>query len=172
MRRIVLGLFVLLAGCSTATTDGPVRRPVDPPVVVVDPPAPGGPTTTAQPDIEFSPVDILTAPAPTQDGMDALGTFVLKYDTELNCLYHLEGDNNGEPGTGGRVVVQWPFGYSASNQNGKVIVFDETGTAVATSGVQFQIAGGGGVFDGAEVSGGCDAIGIWYANGGPMPPGG
>ncbi len=168
MLRLALTLLILLTACSAPDTSQP--RPVNPPVVVVDPPAPGGGPVTTVPAVDAFPVEILTSPAPTQGGMDALGTFVLEYDEELNCLYHLEEDNNGEPGTGGRVVIQWPFGYTATNQAGKVIVFDTAGKAVAVAGTQFQIGGGGGEFNGSGVSGGCDAIGIWYANGDPMPP--
>ena len=169
MHRIVLTFVLLLAGCSVAVEEPQVRRAVAPPPIAVDPPREIT-TTTAAPDVDSFPVDILTAGQANQGGMDALGTFVLKYDPDLNCLYHLEEDNNGEPGTGGRVVIVWPFGYSAMNQQGKVVVFDETGKPVATTGVQFQIGGGGDAFDrGGMGDGGCDAIGVWYANGGPLP---
>lgn len=162
MRRIALAGLVVITACSTPAAELTVRRPVAPPIV-----AQPAPATTVAGDASF-PVDILTAPAPNQDGMDALGTFVLKYDAELNCIYHAEEDNNGEPGTGGRVVIQWPFGYTAINQGGKVIVLDDAGTAVAVTGVEFQMAGGGSAFNNSELPGGCEAAGIWYANGGPL----
>lgn len=169
MHRIAFALLILATACAAPATDRPIQRPAEPPVVVVDPPAP---VTTVVPPADTSfPVDILTDPAPSRGGMDALGTFVLEYDADLNCLYHVEEDNNGEPGTGGRVVIQWPFGYTAAHQTGKVIIFDDTGKPVTASGVQFQLGGGGDSFDGSGVPGGCDAIGIWYANGDPIAPG-
>ena len=64
-------------------------------------------------------------------GMEALGTFVLEYDAEHNCLFHLEADNNGEPGTGGRVIVIWPEGHTAERSGDDVVVVDETGEEVA-----------------------------------------
>lgn len=165
MKRLALTVLLSLTACTVAFEEGEAPEPV----VVLDPPREV--TTTAPPADGSFHVDILTDPVPARGGMDALGTFTLEYDAELNCLYHVEEDNNGEPGTGGRVVIQWPFGHTASLQNGKVIVFDDTGKAVTTAGVQFQIGGGGGEFDGSGIPGGCDAIGIWYANGDPIPPG-
>ncbi len=106
-------------------------------------------------------VEILTAGADAEGGMDALGTFTLRYDRVLNCLYHDEPDNNGEPGTGGRVVIVWPFGYTAVAAEDEVVVLDSTGTSVARAGVAFQMGGGAGPADGGH----CDAIGVWVANG-------
>jgi len=169
MRHVAFALAMMLAACSAPATDRPVGRPVEPPVVVVDPPREV--TTTAPPSETPFPVDILTDPAPATAGMDALGTFTLRYDPDLNCLYHLEEDNNGEPGTGGRVVIQWPFGYTAMHQAGKVIVFDKDSKAMAVTGIEFQMGGGGGSFDGTGIPGGCDAVGIWYANGDPLSSG-
>ena len=102
---------------------------------------------------------------PTHDsgGDEALGSFTLQFDSELNCLYHDEEDNNGEPGTGGRVVVVWPEGYSAEVDGGEVNVLDEAGVVVARTNATFEIAGGSGPADGH-----CNSIGAWFANGGPI----
>ena len=96
-------------------------------------------------------------------GSEALGSFTLQFDSELNCLYHNEADNNEEPGTGGRVVVVWPEGYSALVDGDEVNVRDEAGVVVARTNATFQIAGGSGPADGH-----CDSIGAWWANGGPI----
>ena len=108
-------------------------------------------------------VDILTAESDTDEGMQALSGFTLHHDPDLNCLYHDEPDNNGEPGTGGRVVIVWPFGYTAVIDDGEVAVLDATGTAVARTNNTFTIGGGG---RGANIDH-CNAIGIWIANGPP-----
>jgi len=108
-------------------------------------------------------VDILTADSDTDEGMQALSSFTLHHDPDLNCLYHDEPDNNGEPGTGGRVAVVWPFGYTAVVDDGEVAVLDATGTTVARTNIAFTI-GGGGL---AANTDHCDTIGIWIANGPP-----
>lgn len=113
-----------------------------------------------------SPVEILTAAAEANGGMDALGSFVLRHDPDLNCLYHDEPDNNGEPGTGGRVAILWPFGFTAAADGDGVVVFDETGMPVARTGHEFQIGGGGLPADAEH----CNAIGVWVANGSPITP--
>lgn len=101
----------------------------------------------------------------TQVGMEALGTFNLQFDPELNCLYHDEPSNNGEPGTGGRIIVIWPEGYSAVRTPDGAFVADASGTPVAATDSPFQIGGGA-----IEVPGEhCEAIGAWLANGAPLP---
>lgn len=134
-RWIALLLALWLGGCGSGDT--------------VEPNADGG-------------VEILTHNF--DDRMDALGSFNLQYDAELNCLYHDEADNNGEPGTGGRVVVVWPDGYSAAVDGDEVNVLDAGGSVVARTNSTFQIGGGGG----GGGSGHCDSIGEWVANGGPI----
>lgn len=109
-------------------------------------------------------VPILTQEA-GETGSEALGTFLLQYDAGLNCLYHQEADNNGEPGTGGRVVIVWPAGYSASSRGDSVTVFNRAGEAVARTGVPFTMAGGGGQTERDH----CDASGEWLASGDPQP---
>jgi len=93
-------------------------------------------------------------------GMEALGTFVLEYDAEHNCLFHLEADNNGEPGTGGRVIVIWREGHTAERSGDDVVVVDETGEEVARTGVPVTLAGGGGATELDH----CGAVGAWSVN--------
>ena len=109
-------------------------------------------------------VEILTATAEVDGGMQALNTFTLRHDRDLNCLYHDEPDNNGEPGTGGRVAIVWPFGYTAIADETGVSVLDAAGTPVAHTDVAFQIGGGAVPAD----SDYCGAIGVWVANGPPL----
>lgn len=111
-------------------------------------------------------VEILTASADADGGMEALSTFTLHHDEDLNCLYHGEPDNNGEPGTGGRVAIVWPFGFTAVTDDDRVVVLDETGTPVAQTGRSFEIGGGGLAADSDH----CEAIGVWVANGAPITP--
>jgi hypothetical protein len=119
--------------------------------------------STASSVVEGS-IDILTAESDTDLGEQALFTLTLHHDPDLNCLYHDEPDNNGEPGTGGRVVVIWPFGYAAVVDNGEVAVLDAHGTTVAHTNRAFTIGRGGRA---ANIDH-CDAIGIWVANGPPV----
>ncbi len=128
---------------------------------VIDPAEPPPQTTTS---IVEGSVDILTAESDTDEGMQALSTFTLQYDPELNCLYHDEPDNNGEPGTGGRVTLVWPFGYTAVLDNGQVAVRNADGTTVARTNDTFMIGGG----MRAGNSGYCNTIGTWIANGPPI----
>lgn len=140
MRRIValLAVGLLSAACSGDADTGVVLDPGDP---------------------------IWIPTEQTQVGMEALGTFDLQFDPELNCLYHDEPSNNGEPGTGGRVVVIWPEGYRAVRTADGAFIADPNGTPVATTDSPFQIAGGAVDPPGEH----CDAIGAWLANGGPLP---
>lgn len=108
-------------------------------------------------------VEILTSNP--EVSMTALNSFVLQYDDELNCLYHDEPSNNGEPGTGGRIVIVWPEGYSAVERSGDVDVLDASGTVVATTGTEFQL--GGGMVDGESH---CNAIGAWVTTDAPLDP--
>ena len=139
-----------LARLEVATTDLPF-------VVEVD-----GPATAPSPGV--APVDIVTGEPEGGAGMQALSSFTLKYDPDLNCLYHDEPDKNGEPGAGGRVVVVWPAEYTAVRDTPGVAVLNPAGHVVARSGETFQIAGGGR----GGGSGHCDSIGEWIANGGPI----
>lgn len=112
-----------------------------------------GPSTL---NADGSGVDLLTRSV-VLGGQDALSTFVLEYDVDLNCFYHDEEDNNGEPGTGGRVVVQWPPGYTGTFLDGVGTVYDADGNIAAQTGVPVLLGGGGGPYTGDH----CAAIGIW-----------
>lgn len=130
-------------------------------VAVVACGAQAAPTTTTVP---TRMVELITA-QPGGAQMEALGVFTLKYDPELNCLYFDEPDNNGEPGTGGRNIIVWPAGFTAEATGDEVVVHDPQGAAVASTGVPFQMSGGGGPYSGEH----CDAIGAWIAASGPQP---
>lgn len=122
-----------------------------------------GETTRTTSQAEAGAVEILTRPG--LGGASALSTFVLIHDPQRNCLFSIEEDNNGEPGTGGRVVIVWPDGYSARSRGDSVTVFDAEGRAVARTGVPFRLPGGGG----PATEDHCDAVGQWVAGGDPMP---
>lgn len=167
--RLLLAIWFLVA-CG-GSTEPAVETSADPGLPVPDsseeksddPPSTATPSPAA---LEPGPVEILTASADGDAGMKALSTFTLLHDPNLNCLYHDEPDNNGEPGTGGRVAVVWPFGFTAVADEGGVVVFDEAGTPVARTGHAFQIGGGGLPADSDH----CQAIGVWVANGSPITP--
>lgn len=108
-------------------------------------------------------VEIVTGEPEGGRGWNALSSFTLRHDPDLNCLYHDAPDNNGEPGTGGRVVIVWPAEYTAARNEAGVAVRNPAGDVVARSGETFQI--GGGMRTGG--SGHCDSIGEWIANEGP-----
>lgn len=141
MRHIITLLLILaLVACSGSSADEtsdaegePKIQPVDVPVLT------GGPS-----------------------GMEALGSFTLRYDAELNCLYYDEDDNNGEPGTGGRNVVQWLNGTTASRVGDIVTVYAADGTELAVTGELTTVTGGGTPFLGSDH---CNAIGIWMIGG-------
>jgi hypothetical protein len=106
-------------------------------------------------------VDMLTAASRFRGGMDALGTFTMNYDSAADCLY-AEFDDQ-------RSTFVWPFGYSATESNGIVTVFDARGAPVATSGEQIQLGGGdaGGTnLIGVAGDNRCDAAKFWVVNGG------
>lgn len=128
------------------------------------------------------PVDLLPDPIPAVEGdlalvtqqhrggggMAALGRFELRYDPELECVY-FPGDeetNSGEPGTGGRTLPVWPFGYTAVG--GPVTVYDYDGVVRATEGDLIE-SGGGFVsvefVDAAEL---CGATGAWIMSSPPI----
>ncbi len=136
---LILGMIV--ASCSSA-------------------PEPSAATVVAIPGAR---VDLLTNQ--NESAADALSTFLLHYDPDGNCLFHLEEANNGEPGTGGRVVIIWPDGYLALSRGDSVTVFNDKGQAVARTGVPFQLSGGGG----PATTNHCGATGEWVASGVPAP---
>jgi hypothetical protein len=113
-------------------------------------------------------VDLLTYAARVGGGMAALATFTLQYDTTGNCLF--------TDAEGRRYAVVWPFGYSATQAEGVVTVFDTRGDRVAVTGEQIQLGGGGdsGVGDGGEggwidratYGSSCAATAFWIVNAG------
>ncbi len=106
-------------------------------------------------------VDLITAAGRYRGGMAALGTFTIQYDSTANCLY-AEFDVK-------RSSFVWPFGYSATESEGVVTVFDPLGASVATSGVQVQLGGGdAGSTKVIGVTGDntCGAATLWVVNGG------
>ena len=140
MRHIpTLVLLLALGGCNAVASDDTAAA--------------------VEPTIAAAVVPVLTG---EPSFMEALGTFTLQYDEELNCLYQDEPDNNGEPGTGGRVVVQWPRGTTASLANNVVTIVDAAGNELARSGEPVTLTGGGTAFLGSDH---CNAIGIWVVNG-------
>jgi len=139
---IILSLAMGLVACTSYSSDETL-----------------GTSSIDEPVIEALDVPVLTGEA---SGNEALSTFTLQYDDNLNCLYHDEEDNNGEPGTGGRVVVQWLRGTTASLANGVVTVIDADGTELARSGEPVTLTGGGSAFLGSDH---CKAIGIWIVGG-------
>ena len=113
-------------------------------------------------------VDLLTYAARISGGMAALGRFTLQYDAAANCVFaEVEGQ---------RYALVWPFGYSASQSEGVVTVFDPRGDQVAVTGEQIEVGGGndsgvgdggqGGWIDRATSGSTCDATGFWIVNGG------
>jgi hypothetical protein len=100
-------------------------------------------------------VEILTSRIRVAGGMDALGLFRLKYDSELNCVYFGDGSDSD------RTVPMWPFGYSATSD--PMTVYDYDGNQVASEGDQLELGGGG--VDGGFVDGNlCGADSVWIVN--------
>jgi len=54
-------------------------------------------------------IELLTQPTRGGGGMDALGTFEVAFDANLNCVY-FPGDGDVAPDEG-RTAPIWPFGY-------------------------------------------------------------
>lgn len=103
-------------------------------------------------------IDIPTNPVRTSAGMAALmGSVVLRYDRPGNCLYIEDTD-------GARVVIVWPFGFSAHTGD-PAAVYDPAGNIVARVGVPFDIGGGeGGMIPDAPP---CRADRLWIADAAP-----
>lgn len=76
---------------------------------------------------------IRTAPVEPQACMDALlgGTLVRHVQSGL-----------GVSSEGALTAVEWPFRYSARLVDGRVVLFDETGRAVAAEGDEITVGGG------------------------------
>ncbi len=102
-------------------------------------------------------VDILTDRIRLSGGMDALGTFELRYDPDLNCVYF----TGTEDGDGGRTVPVWPFGFSATRS--PMTVYDFDAVPVAAEGDTLELGGG---FVGAQSVDGnpCGAESAWIVS--------
>jgi hypothetical protein len=102
-------------------------------------------------------VDLLTSSLRYGGGMDALGRFVVGYDSERNCIYFEGNEASGQ----GRTVPVWPFGYSATND--PVEIFDYDGGFVAGQGQALEL--GGGFADVSLIEGEtCGAVSGWIVN--------
>jgi hypothetical protein len=99
-------------------------------------------------------IDILTSSFRMAGGMDALGRFVVRYDSDSNCLFFEEEG-------GGRTVPVWPFGYTARND--PVAVYDYDGRFVVGEGETLEV-GGGFVEAGFVEGNACGATGAWIVN--------
>ncbi len=104
-------------------------------------------------------VEMITMASRSNVGMDALGRFALRYDETANCIY---ADVEGQ-----RLTLVWPFGYSATEADGVVTVFDPRGGPVASAGEVVELGGG---FVGAESLTGtagdnrCGASSFWIVH--------
>ena len=83
-------------------------------------------------------VELLTKSTRGGGGMDALGTFEVRFDPDLNCVY-FPGDGDVAP-EGSRTAPIWPFGYTAAAN--PLRIFDHDGRLVAREGDVIQVGGG------------------------------
>lgn len=100
-------------------------------------PPPPVETETPTPTATGTPVElrIITKTEPDPVGMEALLIATLEADSN-GCVYAGAGDD--------RVALVWPQGYTVSGTLESFTVHDANGDAVATSGVDVNIGGGGG----------------------------
>jgi len=83
-------------------------------------------------------VELLTQPNRAGGGMGALGTFELRFDAELGCVYFPADETDA--GGSGRTVPVWPFGYTA--ESNPLRIYDQDGVLVAQEGNVIQMGGG------------------------------
>lgn len=107
-------------------------------------------------------VELVTQPNRAGGGMDALGTFEVRFDQELDCVFFPgdEGSLNGR-----RTVPVWPFGYTAEAD--PLRIYDQDGDLVAEEGDRIRMGGG---FVGAEFLDNpelCGATGAWIMSSRP-----
>lgn len=89
-------------------------------------------------------------------GMDALGSFVLRYDSELDCVWFEDAD-------GSRIKPIWPFGSRLLR--GAMVVFDGAGQPLAAVGQEVQLGGGfGELLPDADDRTDCGAESVWVIN--------
>lgn len=102
-------------------------------------------------------VEILTSSLRSGGGMDALGTFEMAYDPDLNCVYF----PGSEGGPEGRTVPMWPFGYSATSD--PLTLYDYDGNVFAVEGDTLELGGGNVPADMVEGER-CGAENAWVVN--------
>ena len=133
-RRLPILLFtaaVVAAGCSSAGgAPSPTPAPTQTPVATQS---------------EAPSFAIRTAAAKPQACMDALisGRLARNAGSGLGLI------TPGAP----PVVVEWPFRYSARDEDGRIALLDETGAVVAREG------------DNVKMGGGMGQLNIWYTCG-------
>ena len=113
-------------------------------------------------------VELVTQSTRAGDGMTALGRFVVMFDADRGCVYFPgdEESNNGEPGTGGRTLPVWPFGYTA--QSDPLRIYDFDGNLLAAEGDTIEMGGGFVSAEFTDVENDCGATGAWIASSPPV----
>ena len=113
-------------------------------------------------------VELVTQSTRAGGGMAALGQFVVMFDAVRGCAYFPgdEESNNGEPGTGGRTLPVWPFGYTAESDPLRIYDFD--GNLLAEEGDTIEMGGGFVSAEFMDVENDCGATGAWIASSPPV----
>ena len=113
-------------------------------------------------------VELVTQSTRAGGGMSALGRFVVMFDADRGCVYFPgdEESNNGEPGTGGRTLPVWPFGYTAELDPLRIYDFD--GNLLAPEGDTIEMGGGFVSAELTDVENDCGATGAWIASSPPV----
>ena len=107
-------------------------------------------------------VELPTQPNRAGGGMEALGTFELRFDADLGCVY-FPGDES-DAGSNGRTVPVWPFGYTAASN--PLRIYDQDGVLVAREGDVIQM--GGGFVEYVTDQELCGASGAWIMSSRPV----
>jgi hypothetical protein len=92
------------------------------------------PTATSAAPTAAPAIAITTAPAANAMCMDALMTGKLARDVRTGL--------GVTASDGQQMAVEWPFGYSARADGGRLALVDETGEVVAREGDTIQVGGG------------------------------
>ncbi|HKZ30597.1 MAG TPA: hypothetical protein VJ482_13320 [Acidimicrobiia bacterium] len=106
-------------------------------------------------------VKLLTQSNRAGGGMQALGTFEVAFDQDLDCVF-FPGDESSPDGRG-RVVPVWPFGYTA--ESNPLRIYDQDGELVAEEGDVIQM--GGGFVEHVTENELCGAGGAWIMSSHP-----
>ena len=121
-RLAALALLAVAAVATTACSAGPAATTT-----------PSATTPSAVPSAAPA-IAITTARVANAICMDALMTGKLARDARTGL---------GVTGADGQqMAVEWPFGYSARNDGGRLALVDETGEIVAREGDSVQVGGG------------------------------